>query len=314
MSTTDEQRLRELARAVFNKLDEGDGEAPGHTHSRKGIWDNDNGAKAGTTCQWCQLWNDFGAALASLAEAAPAGEPLTEDGLTALMDEHLWTTGTDVEGKGRCARAILAAAPPAAQAEPVAWADDGALGQVRVVSAQTKLGMPRAASEAYTMPLVHAQSAKPSQAAQELAPPPDRLVTALQEWLDIRRSDALAKLAALQGQPGPATPAGEPLTEALNAGAMEAFDARWRALGNHLSRVSEWKIEEFRAWFLDGWAHALAASPKPDTPAPSVETEPVAWRWFAYGQWRFAAVKPDFCEAEPLFAVPLPPLPEAEGK
>ena len=31
-----------------------------------------------------------------------------EDAIVELMDEHLWTTGTDVEGKSKCARAILA--------------------------------------------------------------------------------------------------------------------------------------------------------------------------------------------------------------
>ena len=70
-------------------------------------------------------------------------------------------------------------------------------------------------------------------------------------------------------------------------------------------------------WLAEYWnlGRKLATlEAKPDTPAPSVEAEPVAWRWFAYGQWGFAAVKPDFCEAEPLFAAPLPPLPEAEQK
>jgi hypothetical protein len=33
-----------------------DGNAPGHAHSRPGIWDDDNGAKAGTRCEWCAAW------------------------------------------------------------------------------------------------------------------------------------------------------------------------------------------------------------------------------------------------------------------
>jgi hypothetical protein len=34
------------------------GSAPGHGHTIKGIWDSDNGAKAGKTCAWCAIWHD----------------------------------------------------------------------------------------------------------------------------------------------------------------------------------------------------------------------------------------------------------------
>lgn len=33
------------------------GNAPGHCHSIPGVWDSDNGAKAGTKCAWCLVWN-----------------------------------------------------------------------------------------------------------------------------------------------------------------------------------------------------------------------------------------------------------------
>jgi hypothetical protein len=33
-----------------------DGNAPGHGHSVPGVWDSDNGAKAGTRCEWCAAW------------------------------------------------------------------------------------------------------------------------------------------------------------------------------------------------------------------------------------------------------------------
>lgn len=33
------------------------GNAPGHCHSIPGVWDRDNGAKAGKECAWCKLWN-----------------------------------------------------------------------------------------------------------------------------------------------------------------------------------------------------------------------------------------------------------------
>ena len=32
------------------------GDAPGHDHAISGIWDSDNGEKAGTECEWCKQW------------------------------------------------------------------------------------------------------------------------------------------------------------------------------------------------------------------------------------------------------------------
>lgn len=60
----DAERFREILSAVVRELgdDEDDGNAPGHGHSVPGVWDSDNGAKAGTICAWCKAW--------SLAKAA----------------------------------------------------------------------------------------------------------------------------------------------------------------------------------------------------------------------------------------------------
>lgn len=33
------------------------GNAPGHCHEIPGVWDSDNGAKAGKECGWCKTWN-----------------------------------------------------------------------------------------------------------------------------------------------------------------------------------------------------------------------------------------------------------------
>ena len=33
------------------------GNAPGHCHSIPGVWDEDNGSKAGKECAWCKVWN-----------------------------------------------------------------------------------------------------------------------------------------------------------------------------------------------------------------------------------------------------------------
>ena len=40
--------------AKFTPLDRGN--APGHAHRAEGIWDDDNGEKAGTRCSWCSAW------------------------------------------------------------------------------------------------------------------------------------------------------------------------------------------------------------------------------------------------------------------
>lgn len=53
---------KEMLAAVMRELPRNmgrwkDGNAPGHCHDVPGIWDSDNGAKAGTTCAWCLVWN-----------------------------------------------------------------------------------------------------------------------------------------------------------------------------------------------------------------------------------------------------------------
>lgn len=57
-------------RAIMAKLDKGR-DAPGHCHDRPGIWDDDNGEKAGQPCEWCVQWN---AARAAIAKALPAAQ------------------------------------------------------------------------------------------------------------------------------------------------------------------------------------------------------------------------------------------------
>lgn len=50
-----------ILEAVYREMDEGDdGNAPGHAHSRPGIWDNDNKPGiAGKPCAWCLTWAKF---------------------------------------------------------------------------------------------------------------------------------------------------------------------------------------------------------------------------------------------------------------
>jgi hypothetical protein len=51
---------REILEAVRRELDdEQPGNAPGHAHRIVGIWDSDNGAKAGKPCAWCLTWQKF---------------------------------------------------------------------------------------------------------------------------------------------------------------------------------------------------------------------------------------------------------------
>lgn len=51
---------REIMAAVVRELGEGDdGNAPGHAHGLPGIWDWDNGERAGKACSWCLCWARF---------------------------------------------------------------------------------------------------------------------------------------------------------------------------------------------------------------------------------------------------------------
>lgn len=64
--------FRDLMEAVIRNINQGEHNrpyrgienAPDHAHDMPGIWDSDNGAKAGTQCAWCATWNAARAALA----------------------------------------------------------------------------------------------------------------------------------------------------------------------------------------------------------------------------------------------------------
>ncbi|HDR9036072.1 TPA: hypothetical protein QDB07_003580 [Burkholderia vietnamiensis] len=64
--------FRDLMAAIIREIDHGEYDrpylgtenAPGHAHDVPGIWDSDNGAKAGTQCAWCATWNAARSALA----------------------------------------------------------------------------------------------------------------------------------------------------------------------------------------------------------------------------------------------------------
>lgn len=51
--------LREVMACVVSEIPRGysRGNAPGHCHDIPGIWDRDNGDKAGKECGWCKVWN-----------------------------------------------------------------------------------------------------------------------------------------------------------------------------------------------------------------------------------------------------------------
>lgn len=64
----DAERFREILGAVVHETPgyrRDDGNAPGHAHAIPGIWDSDNGAKAGKPCAWCKTWNLARAAIAA---------------------------------------------------------------------------------------------------------------------------------------------------------------------------------------------------------------------------------------------------------
>ena len=57
---TENERLASVIQAVINevpsRVTRNDGNAPGHCHVVPGIWDEDNGDRAGTECGWCKVW------------------------------------------------------------------------------------------------------------------------------------------------------------------------------------------------------------------------------------------------------------------
>lgn len=56
------KRLRDMLRAVVEQLSgrqiRSIGDAPGHSHDRPGIWDDDNSELSGQPCAWCALWKE----------------------------------------------------------------------------------------------------------------------------------------------------------------------------------------------------------------------------------------------------------------
>ena len=54
-----DELLVALGRVIEN-MDEGDGEAPGHSHYKKCYWDKD-----GSKCEWCEDWNNAKALIVS---------------------------------------------------------------------------------------------------------------------------------------------------------------------------------------------------------------------------------------------------------
>jgi hypothetical protein len=61
-----------ILEAVRRELDdEKPGNAPGHAHSVVGIWDDDNGVKAGKPCAWCLMWKKF-TALIVISKGEPS--------------------------------------------------------------------------------------------------------------------------------------------------------------------------------------------------------------------------------------------------
>ena len=62
--------LEAVLRELPKKRPGNDGNAPGHCHSIPGIWDSDNGARAGTECAWCLAWNAATAAIAAMTKEA----------------------------------------------------------------------------------------------------------------------------------------------------------------------------------------------------------------------------------------------------
>lgn len=64
------EALRSVMACVVNEIPKhtsGNGNAPGHCHAIPGVWDQGNGAKSGTECAWCKVWN----AAVAMSEGPP---------------------------------------------------------------------------------------------------------------------------------------------------------------------------------------------------------------------------------------------------
>lgn len=60
------EKLRNLLNELLAQEgmhDRDDGNAPGHCHEVPGVWDSDNGKKAGKPCAWCALWAEAKASI-----------------------------------------------------------------------------------------------------------------------------------------------------------------------------------------------------------------------------------------------------------
>lgn len=115
------------------------------------------------------------ASLLHLLEAKSEGRR----SMTEPTDAEAWEmwlaqplTGHAPKSVGNFARAVLAkfGTPPAVAGEPFAWADDGSLrsGSTatahRVVTHETKMGMPKAAADSFNTPLYLTQQPTQAQA------------------------------------------------------------------------------------------------------------------------------------------------------
>lgn len=78
----DASQWRELLECVMREMPQrfnrDDGNAPGHAHRKPGIWDSDNGVKAGTECAWCKVWNAARTTLAAQQAQASAKDRYLE--------------------------------------------------------------------------------------------------------------------------------------------------------------------------------------------------------------------------------------------
>jgi hypothetical protein len=71
---TDEDKA--ILEAVHRELDRDcdEGNAPGHSHRTKGVWDEDNGKLAGKPCAWCLTWAKFTTLIKNEAAHGITGE------------------------------------------------------------------------------------------------------------------------------------------------------------------------------------------------------------------------------------------------
>lgn len=134
---------RDLLAAVVRETDDREYEypwdgaenAPGHAHDVPGIWDADNGKKAGKPCAWCMTWNRARAALAASPAPAIPAYPAKHISLKTRRDRKIVLTLELDAVEGAAAYLLTPVNPGVVRAAPaISESEDAVAWQIRRIS------------------------------------------------------------------------------------------------------------------------------------------------------------------------------------